>query len=367
MTTGHLVDVAAPAEPREVDFDRVRRDVDAHLADFLDHKRRTAPDACLSALVDLVRDFIAGGKRLRPLFCCCGWVAAGGEPDDPAVLWTAAALELSHSFALIHDDIMDASDLRRGRRTVHRSVADDCAEDCGCDRDAAERFGESTAILVGDLCFAWCDELLTRPRLPEERLRTVRKLVGTMRTELIAGQFLDIAPPSEEQPMSRAWRVVRLKTARYTVELPLQIGAALAGADRRLLAACSAYGAPLGEAFQLRDDLLGVFGDPAVTGKPDADDLRAGKRTVLMALAWKESTPEQREVIRGLLGDPALTAADAERLREVIRATGARERVEQMIQARANRALAALRTAPVTAAARHALTDLVALATRRAR
>ncbi|MFI9818778.1 polyprenyl synthetase family protein [Saccharothrix variisporea] len=366
MTTGHLVDTVppgAPVEPCEVDFDRVRRDVDAHLADFLDHKRRTAPDTCLSRLVDLVSDFIAGGKRLRPLFCCCGWVAAGGRPDDPAVLWTAAALELSHSFALIHDDIMDASDLRRGRRTVHRSVADDC----GCPPGAAERFGASTAILVGDLCFAWCDELLTRPRLPEERLRTVRRLVGTMRTELIAGQYLDIAPPAEDQPMSRAWRVVRLKTARYTVELPLQIGAALAGGDRRLLAACSAYGAPLGEAFQLRDDLLGVFGDPGVTGKPDSDDLRDGKRTVLMALAWQESTPEQREVIKALHGDPALSSVDAERLREVIVATGARGRVEQMIQTRAQRALAALRTAPVTAPARRALTDLVALATRRAR
>ncbi|CAL9456717.1 Octaprenyl diphosphate synthase [Actinosynnema sp. ALI-1.44] len=363
MTTGHLVDATPLVEPREVDFDRVRRDVDAHLADFLDHKRRTKPDACLSALVDLVRDFIAGGKRLRPLFCCCGWVAAGGEPDDPAVLWTAAALELSHSFALIHDDIMDASDLRRGRRTVHRTVADDCAGD----RDAAERFGASTAILVGDLCFAWCDELLARPRLSEERLRTVRKLVGTMRTELIAGQYLDIAPPSGEEPMSRAWRVVRLKTARYTVELPLRIGAALAGGDERLLAACGAYGAPLGEAFQLRDDLLGVFGDPAVTGKPVLDDLRDGKRTVLVALAWKESTPEQREVIRTLLGDPGLSERDAERLREVIRATGARERVERMIEVRAHRALAALRTAPMTAPARRALTDLVALATRRAR
>ncbi|MEJ2859463.1 MULTISPECIES: polyprenyl synthetase family protein [unclassified Saccharothrix] len=366
MTTGHLVDaapLAAPAQPRDLDFDRVRRDVDDHLADFLDHKRRTAPDHCLSALVDLVRDFIAGGKRLRPLFCCCGWVAAGGEPDDPAVLWTAAALELSHSFALIHDDLMDASDLRRGRRTVHRTVADDC----GCPRDEAERFGAGTAILVGDLCFAWCDELLTRPRLPEERLRTVRRLVGTMRTELIAGQYLDIAPPSDEPPMSRAWRVVRLKTARYTVELPLQIGAALAGGDRRLLAACSAYGAPLGEAFQLRDDLLGVFGDPAVTGKPDSDDLRDGKRTVLMALAWQQSTPEQRELIETLHGNPALSSEDAQRLRDVIVATGAPDRVERMIETRAHRALAALRTAPVTAPARRALTDLVALATRRAR
>ncbi|WP_158851688.1 polyprenyl synthetase family protein [Saccharothrix deserti] len=351
------------------DLAEVRAKVDETLDSFMAEKASTAPDPCLPPLVDVLRAFVAGGKRLRPQFCHCGHLAAGGSPDNSAVVWAGAALEMFHTFALVHDDIMDGSVLRRGRPTVHRVLAERFDGHGAGDGRAAERFGVNLAILVGDLCFAWSDELLDRAEVDEARWREVRALLHTMRTELIAGQYLDLGgkPRSKVDPVRAAWRMIRLKTARYSVELPMRIGAALAGGDATLMRACSAYGRPVGEAFQLRDDLLGVFGDPGVTGKPDVDDLRGGKPTVLMALAWQQATPEQREVISALHGDPDLDEQRAGLLRDVVLATGAAERVERLIGIRAERALSALRSASMDPAAKPPLAELVTCATRRAR
>ena len=351
------------------DLAEVRAEVDATLDRFLAEKAGAAPDPCLPPLVDVLREFIAGGKRLRPLFSHCGFLAAGGTPGDPAVAWTGAALEMFHTFALVHDDIMDRSELRRGRPTVHRALAERFTGPDHDDGRAAERFGVSLAILAGDLCFTWTDELLDRADLDQARWRRVRELLHVMRTELIAGQYLDLGgdPRSAADPVRSAWRVIRLKTARYTVELPLRIGATLAGGDAAAMRACGAYGRPVGEAYQLRDDLLGVFGDPGVTGKPDVDDLRAGKPTVLMALAWQQATPEQREVISALHGHPELDEEGAERLRDVVLATGAAARVERLITIRADRALGALRSSSLCPDAKAPLAELVGHATRRAR
>ncbi|KOX18828.1 hypothetical protein ADK67_35480 [Saccharothrix sp. NRRL B-16348] len=351
------------------DLAEVRAQVDATLDRFLVEKARTAPDPCLPPLVEVLREFVAGGKRLRPMFCHCGFLAAGGSPDDRAVTWTGAALEMFHTFALVHDDIMDRSALRRGRPTVHRVLAERFLGDHHDDGTSAERFGVSLAILAGDLCFTWTDEMLDRAGVDHARWREVRALLHTMRTELIAGQYLDLGgdPRSTADPVRSAWRIIRLKTARYTVELPLRIGAALAGGDAAVMRACGAYGRPVGEAYQLRDDLLGVFGDPKVTGKPDLDDLRAGKPTVLMALARQQATPEQRAVISALHGDPELDEEQAERLRDVVVSTGAAARVERLITIRADRALGALRSSSMDRAAKAPLAELVAHATRRAR
>ncbi|MEU4442896.1 polyprenyl synthetase family protein [Actinosynnema sp. NPDC050801] len=362
------------------DLAEVRAEVDATLDRFLTGKARTAPDPCLPPLVDVLRGFMAGGKRLRPLFCHCGFLAAGGSPDDPAVGWTGAALEMFHTFALVHDDIMDRSASRRGRPTVHRVLAERFAggahdldhhdlDHHGDGGGAAERFGVNLAILVGDLCFAWTDEMLDRAEVVDRaRWREVRSLLHTMRTELIAGQYLDLGvdPRSKADPVRSAWRVIRLKTARYTVELPLRIGAALGGADAALMRACGAYGRPVGEAFQLRDDLLGMFGDPEVTGAPALDDLRGGRPTVLMALAWQHATPEQRELISSVHGDPHLDEDVAARLREVVIETGAAERMERLIAIRVDRALSALRASSMDPAAKAPLAELAAHATRRA-
>ncbi|TQM84027.1 geranylgeranyl diphosphate synthase type I [Saccharothrix saharensis] len=351
------------------DLAEVRAEVDATLDRFLAEKARTAPDPCLPPLVDVLREFVAGGKRLRPLFCHCGYVAAGGSPDDRAVAWAGAALEMFHTFALVHDDIMDRSELRRGRPTVHRALAERFAGRGAGDGHAAERFGANLAILAGDLCFTWTDEVLDRADVDQRRWRAVRALLHTMRTELIAGQLLDLGgdPRSPADPVRSAWRTIRLKTARYTVELPLRIGVALAGGDAALMRVCGAYGRPVGEAYQLRDDLLGMFGDPGVTGKPHLDDLRGGKPTVLMALAWQQATPGQREVISALHGHPELDEEGATRLRDVVVATGAAARVERLITLRADRALGALRSSSMSPAAKAPLAELVAHATRRAR
>lgn len=352
----------APAPPGWPDADQIRRSVDAALYAFLDMKATHAPDPCIPPLVEVIREFLAGGKRLRPLFCHVGWTIAGGDPASKAIVQAAAGLELFHAFALIHDDLMDASAHRRGRPTVHRVLASRAptqAETAG-----ARRFGSSAAILVGDLCMVWSDELLD-VNLPPHRTRRARPFVTAMRTELMAGQYLDICTDTPPDVLARAWRVIRYKTATYTVERPLQIGAALAGANDRLLAFCTAYGQPLGEAFQLRDDLLGVFGDTARTGKSNLDDLREGKRTVLFLVTYQRATQAQRAVLRRLHGNAALDDAGADEIRSIIRATGADGIVERMLARRKDSAIEALRRAPISASAQQVLTDLADAATRR--
>ncbi|MHA6803874.1 polyprenyl synthetase family protein [Salinifilum ghardaiensis] len=341
---------------------RLRRDVDDELARFLDVQEHEAPDACVPPLVEVVRDFLAGGKRLRPLFCACGWAAGGGDLDDPAAMRIGAALELFHAFALIHDDVMDSSDARRGQPTVHRVLARRAPEG-----PSAEHFGVSAAILLGDLCLVWSDELLHGSGVPPERLHAARSLINTMRTEIMAGQYLDLDVAAAGEALDGAWRVVRHKTAAYTVTRPLQLGALLAGADAPVLECCAEYGNPLGEAFQLRDDLLGVFGRSATTGKSADDDLRAGKWTMLMRLTWQRADEQQRGVIRQLHGARRLDAAGAERLRAVIRDTGAEAEVEQLIAARRERALRALDDPAMPAWARAVLGELADRSTDRAR
>jgi geranylgeranyl diphosphate synthase, type I len=337
----------------------VRPRVDAVLDEFLAAKSAGAPDECLPPVVAAVRESLAGGKRVRPVFCHCGWLAGGGDPDATPVARIGAALELFHSFALIHDDIMDGSDLRRGRPAMHRRLAS--LHRHGADRASAERFGVNAAILVGDLCLVWSDELLHSAGLAPERLASVHPLLNAMRTEVMAGQYLDLESPGDFDWLSRAWRTIGLKTAGYTVERPLQIGAVLAGGGPAVLQACTAYGRPLGEAFQLRDDLLGVFGDPARTGKPALDDLREGKPTVLMALTWERSSTRDRRTLRALHGDPHLDEPGAQRLRDIVRATGADAAVERLVHTRTDQAVAALAAAPVTDPVRRALTGLAEL------
>jgi geranylgeranyl diphosphate synthase, type I len=340
-------------------FADARRRVGAVLDEFLAAKSADAPDSCLPPVVDAVRETVSGGKRLRPLFCLCGWLAGGGRPETPVVARTGAALELFHAFALIHDDIMDGSERRRGRPAMHRLLAGLHPDQA--DPRAAGRFGVNAAILAGDLCLVWSEELLHTAKIPPARLRAVRPLLDAMRTEVMAGQYLDLVQRPHEEWLARAWRTIGLKTAGYTVERPLQIGAVLAGDDPAVLRLSTGYGRPLGEAFQLRDDLLGVFGDPAVTGKPVLDDLREGKPTVLMALTWQRASASQRETLRELHGDPLLDETGARVLRELIHTTGADKTVEELIETRTAQALSALAGAPVPANARQALADLATL------
>lgn len=268
----------------------------------------------------------------------------------------AAALELFHAFALIHDDILDGSDRRRGEPSVHRLFADLHARSSW--RGDPEAYGRNTALLCGDLCAAWSDQMFHECGLSTEEVHRGYSVFALMRTEVIAGEYLDLVSGVGDGSVASALTVIRMKAARYTVTRPLQIGAALAGAEPELIAALGEFGDPLGDAFQLRDDVLGVFGDPAVTGKSVLDDLREGKPTVMMALARSAADRPQTIRLRELFGNPALDAEGAAELRDIIEATGARVRIEQMIRVRTEAALSALQSAMVADEARVALVAL---------
>ncbi|GAB3596866.1 polyprenyl synthetase family protein [Angustibacter peucedani] len=345
---------------------RVHKAVDDHLSGQAARLEELGHE--LGPLLETISDLLSGGKRLRPAFCYWAWRGAGG-PDVPEVVQAASAFELFQAAALLHDDVMDASDTRRGRPAAHRRMATLHREN-GWEGDA-DRFGTAAAILAGDLCLSWSDELLSRSGLPVEAVERARPVFDLMRTHLMGGQYLDVL--EQVLPLDagggtteRARRVIRYKSAKYTVEHPMLVGGRLAGASDALLASYSAYALPLGEAFQLRDDVLGVFGDPAQTGKPAGDDLREGKRTVLVAEATARGDDGQRAVLAADLGRPDLDPAGVDRLREVIDGTGALAHVETLIEALADEAVAALETADVQQPARDVLRQLVDAATARA-
>ncbi|MFD7712385.1 polyprenyl synthetase family protein [Streptomyces sp. NPDC059786] len=326
----------------ESDFFTPRVAIDELLREFLTEKASAAAMPGQSALTLMLRDFINGGKRVRPLLCVTGWRAAGGRGDPADAVRLAASIELAHACALIHDDIMDAADSRRGRPTVHRLLAENHKLPT-----MAERFGIGGAILVGDLALVWSDELLHTTPMPDAHRTAVLRCVDRARSELIAGQHLDLLTTGDlDVSVETALTVVRYKAAKYTVERPLQVGAALAGAGQQAMDACSAYGVPLGEAFQLRDDVLGVFGDPDEMGKSRLDDLREGKCTSLIAHALRAADPTQAGRLRWLIGDPALGEREAAEVRSILTSTGARAAVEQMIDERYRQALDALASAP---------------------
>ena len=336
--------------------DGLARRCEKALVGYLDRQRPHWPDGTPHGVLDAVRRFVlADGKRLRPMFCYWGWRGAG-QPDGPEIITAGAALELFHAFALIHDDIMDDSDRRRGQPSVHRHFAD--LHTSHSWRGDAGRYGHSAALLCGDLCAAWADHMLTECGLPPDWIQRGHQMFTLMRTEVIAGQYLDLVSGVGDGSVAGALTVIRMKAARYTVTRPLQIGASLAGAGPDLLDALLAFGDPLGDAFQLRDDVLGVFGDPSITGKPVLDDLREGKSTVLIALTRERAGRSQADRLKNLLGSPDLDSAGADELRTIIAATGARERVEDMITVRAESAVAALSDAPITDEARAALATL---------
>jgi len=354
-----------PGDP--LDLEWLRAGVDRELVEFLQERGRElhAIDPALDVQHRVVADFVSVGKRLRPAFCYWGWRGGGGARHDLGIVTAAAALELLQAAAIVHDDVMDASDTRRGKPSVHRQFAQ-LHQDCGWS-GPADRFGVGAALLLGDLCLCWSDELLRKARLPADRLLAGFSYFDRMRTEVMAGQYLDlVAQASGTTSLPQALRVVRYKSAKYTVERPLHLGGVLAGAPAELLDAYSAFGTPLGEAFQLRDDILGVFGDPEATGKPAGDDLREGKRTVLVAKALEAATPAQARRFRRWFGDRDLDSAGVAELREMIVATGALAGVEQMIADLVDAASRALADAPlVDEQARSVLAELAHLATQR--
>ena len=323
-----------------------------------------------------------GGKRMRPSFCVWSYVATAGMPareDMRTLLSAAASLEVLHASALIHDDVMDSSDLRRGRPAAHRQF-EALHANAGWLGDSAA-FGRAGAILLGDLLLMWSVQMLQGSGLEESALQRALPIVEAMRTEVTCGQYLDIvaqahplrqrAPavgsilPNIEVAIDDASRVVEYKAARYTVQRPCQIGAALGGGDDQVYFALAAYGSPLGRAFQFRDDLLGVFGDTKLTGKPAGDDLREGKRTVLVAHAFAHASEAGRALLMRRLGDPTLDAEGVAALQQVLEESGARHAVEAMIAEGYERAMLALTDVDISDEGRLALTALADAAVRR--
>jgi geranylgeranyl diphosphate synthase type I len=347
---------AAPAS-----IGAIARRVEARLTTLLDEEaeRWIAVDADLAGPFDAIRQLVSGGKRLRPAFCHWGFVGAGGDPADPRIADAGAAFELMHAFALFHDDVMDNAATRRGMTTVHTLHA--AMHEQNRWAGESRRFGEGVAILVGDLAFVFADQLLIGAS-PQ-----AWSVWNELRVELNVGQFLDIVGSvRSERRLDQAERICRYKSGKYTIERPLHLGAVLAAPDRarELFPHLSAYGLPLGDAFQMRDDVIGAFGDSTVTGKPVGDDLREGKPTPLLARAVAKATAGQSEVL-DRVGQPGLTPEDVRRIQDAIVATGALADLEQHIGELTTAAIAALDEAPITPDAREALRQLAVFVSQR--
>jgi geranylgeranyl diphosphate synthase, type I len=336
--------------------------VEAQLERVLDDElaRAEAIDDRLADVAAVVRSAVlSGGKRVRPAVLYWGWRGAGGDPDDPDVFAIGASLELIHAFALAHDDVMDASDTRRGQVTTHRRFEADHRA-AGWDGDPA-RYGEAVAVLTGDLLLSWGDrcffEIAARRAAPAD----ARAVFDTLRVEMIWGQYLDMRAEAAGADEADALKILHLKSGHYTILRPLQLAAALTGADRDIAAAYDDYGSAVGEVFQLRDDILGVFGDPVRTGKPAGDDLKEGKRTVLVALTVERLPAGERRGFEGRFGRREATEADVERMRAAIVDSGALETVEQHIVRATDRALQAIEAVPLERHAAEALKRLALL------
>ncbi len=333
----------------------IAKRVDVRLAELLstERDRWVALDPALAGPIDGIRDLVlAGGKRLRPAFCHWGFVAAGGDPDDPRVVDAGGAFELMHAFALFHDDVMDDAASRRGAPTVHTVYADRHGR-AGWAGES-RRFGEGVAILIGDLAFVYADLLL------ESSPPAVWRIWNELRIELNIGQFLDVAGSVERvRDVDSAERICRYKSGKYTIERPLHLGAVLAWPDApdSLLAGLSAYGLPLGDAFQMRDDVMGAFGDTDKTGKPVGGDLIEGKPTPLLARAVEVATDTQRAVL-DRVGEPGLDAAAVAEIQQVIIDTGALDRLEAHIAMLTDEAVTALDAIDIDAEARRELVEL---------
>lgn len=319
---------------------------DRSFATYLDQQKKQSLTLSedLAPVLEALEDFaLRPGKRLRPFLVHWGARAAG--LDKPELVFpVAAAAEMLHVFALAHDDVMDQSDVRRGAATVHR-LLEEYHRSSGL-RGSAPQFGLSGAILAGDIALALSDGLIDQSSLSPDQKTAVREIWNTMRQEVIQGQFLDILASHGRTPASetRIWQILSLKSGKYSLERPLHLGGAAAGATGHLMRFFTDFGIPLGRAFQIQDDILGVFGEPEVTGKPADSDIREGKSTLLMARAYETASPEQRDELEKAWGQQGASDEDIARAREIIQSTGAADAARQKASASAAEARRALDT-----------------------
>lgn len=315
-------------------------------------------DDQLISISSSLSDYLETGKRFRPIFALLGFLGTGGNLT-PEIYRAATALEFLQGSALIHDDLMDSSDTRRGKPAIHKQFG----------QLHGEQFGQAAAILIGDLALIWSEEALQQSGLSPSQLTEANLIYAKMRSELMAGQFLDVFEQTQHSfSVERALKIARYKSGKYSIERPLHFGAALSASKNRnsFYQIYSDYGLPLGEAFQLRDDLLGVYGDPAVTGKPAGDDLSEGKRTALIAYAHDRGDVATKNLIKDKLGKK-LSSNEIEELRGAIEATGAVIHIEDLIEKLAETALDTIESTELDLTARGLLVEMVSLVTKRSR
>jgi len=346
--------------------DAVKGELTQYLAEQRDYLTSIASE--LVPVCDALEDYLLeGGKRLRPLFAYAGFMATGSTPNRSDIR-AMASLELLQACALIHDDLMDGSDTRRGKPAIHRHFEKMHQQNSML--GLSEQFGAAAAVLLGDLALVWSDHMLHNSGLSHDSLTSALRIHDEMRIELMAGQYLDVREAGErEYSVERSLRIARYKSGKYTIERPLHLGAVIARPSEtdhsELLNVLSAYGLPLGEAFQLRDDLLGIFGDPEVTGKPAGDDIREGKRTVLMAMTMEKASPAARAELTAHLGNPNLSLDSIESLSSLIIETGAVADVEALIDRLGDESTAAANSEIIHEKARPFLLALAETAIRR--
>lgn len=332
---GPAPDVTAAGPEFGIWRNGVRRRALAHVADFVETRcvptlERTGVDIAADVLVA----FVDGGKCLRSTFMYLGWLCgARVDPEaDSAALRAAAGLELLHAFALLQDDVMDASVLRRGRPAAHVQFGRWHRERglSGC----ADRFGAAQAILLSDLCLVWAEQMMRESGVGQQQLSRAWPHYDAMRIDLAVGQCADVANDVGALPdLDSVLDVARRKSGNYTVRRPLEIGAAMAGCEH-LIDVLGGYGSALGEAFQMRDDLLGVFGSPTETGKPAGGDLVERKATSVVVAAQRMADPSIRRQFAELMSADSLDDADIAHWRTLIVATGAPAWIEESIAER---------------------------------
>jgi geranylgeranyl diphosphate synthase type I len=338
--------------------------VRAHLSDFVVGQCRTdLGSARVDVANEILSGFVDGGKCVRSTFMYLGWLCGAGQDDS--ALRASASLELFHAFALMQDDVMDESAMRRGRPAAHVRFS-------RWHRDraltgASARFGESAAVLLGDLCLVWAGKMLRESGISADALARVWPRYDDMRIELAIGQFADLVNDSHTFPtLDEVLVVLRRKSGIYTVRRPLEIGAAMSGCPPEVVGALGAYGAAIGEAFQLRDDLLGVFGSPTLTGKSVDTDLAAQKATSVVVAAHQLADSTLRRQLSELMSTPQLSPGDTERWQTLITFSGAVQWIERLIDERLNRALDCLDSVEIPDTARYALADMAVICTERA-
>ncbi len=340
------------------DADLLRGAIQAVVDDFVG--LRCAPQlqaAGIGIAFEVLREFVRGGKCVRSVFMYLGW-SCGADGDD-AALRAAASLELLHAFALLQDDVMDGSVLRRGRASGHTAFTQ-WHRDLQLGASSA-RFGESAAVLLGDLCLVWAAQMLRESGVPAAALDRVWPRYDAMRTELAIGQFADLINDAGGFPsLGKVLEVSRRKSGNYTVRRPLEMGAAMAGCGEQVLTVLGQYGEAIGDAFQMRDDVLGIFGSPAVTGKPSGSDLTERKATSVVAAAYHLATPIVRRQLRELMRADHLDDNDVCRWANLIYATGAVEWIERLIDSRLSRALSLIDHTDIRPVVRTALADMAA-------